>query len=623
MVAMRRLSRRLTAIALAAFFTAAVAAAPPGSGWRVEPIHGGDVRSVVFAPGDPTVALAGTSSGQVYRSDDAGETWRAAGQTFPLPGWVVATLHFDANDPGILWAGLRGMWGGGAVVRSEDLGATWHPVAQRDDGIFVLRTVPGEEGRLVLGADTGVWISADAGVTWRHASAGQSGLVEVSSLLVDPGRPERLLAGTFRRAYRSDDGGDSWYGVFDGMQLDSQVFSLQAVSSEPETYWASTCGWVYRSRDGGRSWQRFREGLAERRTPSFEVLPGRLLAGTVAGVYASLDGGRTWTLETRNDLSVLDLEHHAARPEVVLVATEGAGIWRSADGGASFRPASHGLTSPRVTALAAGSAGLRAAVSHGGPASGIYRQEGDGFVHETSGLPTVLTLSQAEGGAWAGTEAGLWELADGLWARVDALGASRVEQLLMVPEGLLARSEGALWGGPPRVWRRLPWGTTDTLSAARGHDGIWWTSAEGLYRSDGARAVSVATPVRGGQVAWAGSRLLLASSRGVWSREALEAPWVSHGDARGRLLETRDPEWPVVLVTGGRVELVGSDGRHQTVEVPVLARDLRGAAIQDGRLYLGTAGQGLLSRPLADIVERSQVAQTGPAAGAVTAPSGQ
>jgi hypothetical protein len=79
----------------------------------------------------------------------------------------------------------------------------------------------------------------------------------------------------------------------------------------------------------------------------------------------------------------------------------------------------------------------------------------------------------------------------------------------------------------------------------------------------------------------------------------------------------------VVLVTGGRVELVGSDGRHQTVEVPVLARDLRGAAIQDGRLYLGTAGQGLLSRPLADIVERSQVAQTGPAAGAVTAPSGQ
>ena len=597
---------------------------PSLAAWTVEPIWGGEVRSIAFAPDDPAVVVAGTNGGQVYLSRNAGASWAPAGRVFSLPGWVVASLHFDTNDPGTLWAGLRGVWGGGAVVRSDDLGATWHPVAEREDGVFVLRTVPGEEGRLVLGTDSGVWISSDAGATWRHASAGEAGLVEVSSLLVDPRRPERIVAGTFRRAYRSDDGGHTWRGVFEGMALDSQVFTLQAAPAESETVWASTCGWVYRSLDGGASWQRFQEGLAERRTPSFEILTnGRLLAGTVAGVYASLDGGRSWRLKTRNDLSVLSIAHHPERPEVVLVGTEGAGVWRSRDGGETFEPATEGLASARVTALAGGADGLLAAVSHGGPASGIYRAEAGRFVHAMSDLPTILALTQSGDRAWAGTEQGLWERGSRYWSPVEALRGARVEQILPLPAGgVIARTDGGLWSRADEGWRPLTVGTERPLSAARGAGSLWWTSLDGLYRSDGGVAREVATPTAGGQVAWAGTRLLLASTRGVWSRDGLDQPWVARGEARGRLLETGDPDWPLVLVDGDRAELLSADGRHLELTLPVMARDLMAAAISSGRLYLGTAGQGLLSRPLAELTGALVAEREPPASGAAVGSSG-
>lgn len=595
-----------------------------GAEWRVEPIYGGEVRSLAFAPGDPDLVLAGTSGGQVYRSRDAGESWAPAGRAFPFPGWIVASFHFDRNDSGILWAGLRGVWGGGAVVKSDDLGATWETVAQRSDGVFVLRSVPGEPGALVLGTDTGVWIRRDEDEDWEHSSRGVSGLVEVSSLLVDPEDPRRIVAGTFRRAYRSDDGGSTWRGVFDGMSLDTQLFSLQPVPGDTDTYWASTCGWVYRSDDGGLSWQRFRNGLAQRRAPSFQVLPeGRLLTGTVAGVYHSDDDGRTWRLTTRNDLSVLSLAHHPRRPEVVLAGTEGSGVWRSVDGGTTFRPANRGLTAPRVGALGAGPSTLRAAVVHGGPADGIYRFRGRGFVHEMSRLPTVLDLHQSRDRAWAGTEDGLWRLENGIWTRVEALGSERIEQILPDPEneGLLLRTGDAVWRGRGERWQPISPEIDRPLSLDLHEGMLWWTTPEGLFRvAAGGRMGSVAAPTRGGKVVLVGGDLLLAHRDGVWVRSGSESRWTIADDGPGGVLRTGDSRWPLVLAGRDRAVLVAADGSQRGLELPFSPRELLSAAVFDGRLYLGTAGTGLLSRPLEELPTESFPAPTSVASGAVAAP---
>lgn len=441
--------------------------------WEVSPLYGGDVRSLAFVPGEPTTALAGTSSGQVFISRDGGQSWMPAGRPYPLPGWVVEELHFDRTRPGLLWAGLRGIWGGGAIVVSEDLGRTWELRSRRDeDSLYALETVPGEEGRLLIGTASGVWESSDGGRSWSHLTAGRPEIREVSSLLVDPYRPETIVAGTFRRAYRSDDAGRSWRGVFEGMFLDSQVFSLHTVPGRPGELWASTCGWVYRSRDRGQSWTRFKEGLGERRTPSFAVLPsGRLLAGTVSGVYVSDTGGRTWRRVTRPDLSILTIARSPGGAGLVLVGTEGSGVWRSTDGGSSFLPATRGMTSLRISALAERDGEMLLAVAHGGPVSGIYStSDGVDFRHERSTLPTVLDLAFARGTAYAATEAGLFERAGGLWNRVEALGDRRVDEVVGDEIRALVRAGGDVHALTSRGLTAVRGGTEEGDLPALGAD---------------------------------------------------------------------------------------------------------------------------------------------------------
>ena len=386
------------------------------------------MRSVAIHPADPDLLAAGTSGGQVYLSRDGGASWSDAGDGVALFGWVVGDLVFDPGwqprpepaPPPRLWAALWGIWGGGTVVASDDLGRTWMP---RGDGlpgeqVYALVIAPGEPAgdhpaggeppaRLYAGTRSGVYSSVDGGASWRLLTAALPEMQKVTSLMVDPGAPATVIAGTWRRAYRSEDGGLTWRGVFDGMALDSEVFSLQPVPARPGEIWASTCGWVYRTLDGGGRWALHQDGLAERRTPSFAVLPdSHLLASTVDGLFASDDAKATWVRRTNSGLAVLDI---AVRGRRAVLATEGSGVWISDDGAESFRRSAHGMTNVRVAALARAGHELLAAVNHAGPASGIYSSNDGGatFGPPEVRLPTVLALAVAGYRVFAGTEKGL------------------------------------------------------------------------------------------------------------------------------------------------------------------------------------------------------------------------
>jgi len=566
--------------ALVLIVTLLLAAAPAAAvtTWHSVPLWGGDVRSLAFAPEDPDVVLAGTANGQVYLSRDAGGNWSHAGQMFPLPGWLIAGLQFDPNKPTRVWGALRGVFGGGAVVRSDDLGKTWELRTMRpDDEVFALALVPGEDGRLFIGTRSGVWGSTDEGAHWKHLSKAQPDLVEVSSLLVPPQSPQTVIAGTFRRAFRSDDGGVTWRGVFDGMVLDTEIFSLAAAPQNAGEVWAATCGWVYKSADNGEHWERHKDGLTERRAPGIQVLPnGRLLVGTVAGLFTSDDGGKTWKRETRDDLSVLSVAYHPRHPEVVLAGTEGSGVWRSTDGGNTFMPSSRGIASARVTALVLDGADMLAAVAHAGPARGIYGVPADGRRAQqlVSDVPTVLALAVSGRDAWAATEAGLFARRDGVWERVQELPASRFEQVAAAGEG--------------RVTAR---------------------SLDGLWKLDGAKFVLVSSPPAG-----ADATLAALAAEGSDSTRKL----VERLGARGRVVPTGNAAYPAVVVGSDAAQLaVAATGTLRPLPLPMAARDVVAAAVDGGNLFLGTAGFGIVYAPLAELAPgeaapKSGVAGTAP-----------
>jgi photosystem II stability/assembly factor-like uncharacterized protein len=593
----------------------AAAAAPAdlatADGWQAAPIWGADVRSLAIDPGDPDFVLAGTSGGQIYLSRDGGESWSDVAPRQPFLGWVVGSLRFDPNRPQRLWAGLWGLWGGGMVAFSDDLGVTWKPRAAGLPGqVYCLALVPGREGRLYAGTRAGVWGTSDGGGSWQALTADLPEVQKVTSLLVDPAAPDTVFAGTWRRAYRSDDGGRRWYGVFEGMVLDSEVFAIEPVPGRPDELWASTCGWVYRSADGGAHWSRFTEGLAARRTPSFKALAdGRLLAGTVNGLYLSADGGTSWQRVTRGDLSVLAIGYAPERPQRVLVGTEGAGVWRSTDGGATFSPASRGMTNLRVAALVRSGSEVLAAVNHAGPASGLYGSLDGGrtFRRDLGGVPTTLELAATEGRVYAATERGLYERsAAAEWRRVGELGEGRVEGVAAAGGEVVARAGATVAASREGLFRPLPYHHGPLRSAVPWTGAVWATDGEGLYRLAGGENNTEAAPFPGGRLAVAaGGRLFLAGDGGAWSLSAPAAPWLPLEPRARRALATGDEAFPLLLVGDDAAWLFdAASGALLPLGLEVPARDVTSALVIGGRVLLGTAGYGVLAKSLAQPAPR-------------------
>ncbi|MEO8274863.1 MAG: hypothetical protein ABI639_01505 [Thermoanaerobaculia bacterium] len=606
----------------------AAAAGVEGAAFTFQPVplYGADVRSLIFDPVRPDRAFAGTSAGHVYVTDDGGATFRNAGAEIPFPGWVVGTLIFDDNRPDRLWAGLWGIWGGGMIAFSDDAAATWtlRRIHREDNAqVYVLATVPGAPDRLLVGTRAGVEISADAGVTFRAVGRDLAGLIHVSSLHVDPQRPAIIVAGTWRRAYRSEDGGESWQGIFDGMILDTEVFSLHAASERPGELWASTCGWIYRGDELGTKWNRFTSGLTEKRTPSFAVLPGeRLLAGTVAGAFLSTDRGASFRRTTSDALAVLAIAFHPARPDRILLGTEGSGIWSSSDGGETFRPRPVAMRNLRIPALDVEGEHLFAAVANAGPASGVYRSPdgGSSFEPVPAALPTVLAMAKAGGRLFVATESGLFErvrLSPGgvksasgqpgdadrpsQFARIPELGERRVEQVAVGPDRIVARTRDQLFelptAKPGARFRALAQKIPGLRSIAIAGGTLWVLRDNGLFRFANGKLVATSTPyppAAGTELLAVDDELLYSGKGGLARREIASGAWLPLRAGAVETHATGSGRFPLVVESAGVLALYDRTHRTwMTIDPPYPARETLSAVISGGKLLLGSSGFGM------------------------------
>ena len=83
---------------------------------------------------------------------------------------------------------------------------------------------------------------------------------------------------------------------------------------------------------------------------------GHLLKATSEGLFQSLDDGKSWQpMMLPADIAgkaVSQVAIHKAQPDMVYIAGEQIGIWRSRDAGKTWDKITHGLPNDSVTALA-------------------------------------------------------------------------------------------------------------------------------------------------------------------------------------------------------------------------------------------------------------------------------
>jgi photosystem II stability/assembly factor-like uncharacterized protein len=169
----------------------------------------------------------------------------------------------------------------------------------------------------------------------------------------------------------------------------------------PDGVWASGHGGVAWLPTGGQ-WAPLISGLPLTSVAALTSAGGWLLAGGAGGLARSRDGGQSWQLASSEGhagvITALAVSPRFAEDTTAVAASIGAGLLRTTDAGAHWRPATFGLQTAEVTAL----------VWHTGETvyaatdDGIYRSPNAGrawrICEGTEGMP-VAALTMLEGGS--------------------------------------------------------------------------------------------------------------------------------------------------------------------------------------------------------------------------------
>ena len=213
---------------------------------------------------------------------------------------------------------------------------------------------------------------------WQQIAGPEGGDVRV--LAIDPANSQIIYAGVNGGGvFKTTDGGASWTAINTGITY-AYVNSLAIDPANGRTVYAGTAGsGIFKTTDGGASWTAINTGLTNYSVNSIAIDPansqtiytgigGSGGAGTGGGVFKTTDGGVSWKAmntgltSTRVTSLAIDPSNsqvvYAGAMDTVNVGTGGSvtsiggGIYKTFDGGASWVAAFYTGTNGTVSSLA-------------------------------------------------------------------------------------------------------------------------------------------------------------------------------------------------------------------------------------------------------------------------------
>lgn len=357
-------------------FTLPVSAqATPAVFWR--PANGpfsAQVRSLTFAPSN--TILAGTLTG-VYRSNASGAAWLQAVSGLNANSELVIQALASSNRTS--FAGTaRGFFA------SKDGGRTWlksapvlasnsiESISIRKDTVFVV-----SNGQMFR--------SANDGDAWERMQSSRFDSLRLTTVFASPMSRRIFAAGnrntsTTAQILVSEDNGITWQSEQTFQADTAKVTSITewAISRTDTSVFVATAGnGLFRKRNT-QEWERVQKTLQDNdlvRDTVTQLAASRagVFAATNDGVFRSTDGGATWKRVVRGlaDAKVSSLIAN----DVELYAGTSVGVYRSTTGGELWQPVSTGLTGGVVTAIKE----IRGFLLAGTLGSGIFRSSDNGF----------------------------------------------------------------------------------------------------------------------------------------------------------------------------------------------------------------------------------------------------
>uniref|UniRef100_UPI003C6D5AFC WD40/YVTN/BNR-like repeat-containing protein n=1 Tax=Bizionia echini TaxID=649333 RepID=UPI003C6D5AFC len=255
----------------------------------IGPFRGGRSAAVTGVPNKPNLFYFGATGGGVWKTTDGGRAWENISDGFF--GGSIGAVSVAKNDPNVIYVGggektVRGNVSSGyGIWKSVDAGKTW-----KASGLKNSRHIPrividptnhdivyaGVLGNIYKPTEErGVYKSIDGGKTWKKTlfANANSGVVD---LIIDPTNPRIIYASTWRvqrtpyslssggngsALWKSVDRGETWTEISSNKGFPTDTLGIIGVTVSPvnnQRIWAMVeseeKGGLYRSDDGGVSW---------------------------------------------------------------------------------------------------------------------------------------------------------------------------------------------------------------------------------------------------------------------------------------------------------------------------------------------------------------------------------
>ena len=332
----------------------------------------GRIADIAIHPDDDNVWYIAVGSGGVWKTKNAGVTWKPIFDD--QASYSTGCITIDPNNPHNIWVGTgenvggRHVGFGDGVYLSTDGGDSWKNMGLKTSEHISKIIVHPENSDIVWvaaqgplwssGGERGLYKTTDGGTNWEKVLGGNE-WTGVTDLIIDPRNPDQLYAATWQRhrtvaalmgggpdsgIHRSQDGGETWEKLSTGLPGSNMgKIGICLSPQKPDIIYAAIeldrkKGGVYKSTDRGSSWKKMSDAVSGATGPHYyqELYASphafdRLYLMDVR-IQVSDDGGANFR---RLNESNKHSDNHAIAfkaddPDYLLVGTD-AGIYESFD----------------------------------------------------------------------------------------------------------------------------------------------------------------------------------------------------------------------------------------------------------------------------------------------------